>query len=199
MADAPGQTPLTVEQQAGLLLPITTRESLNAAEAEAILAARSWAMVRARPVPSGRILDERWLRQLHRRMLGPVWQWAGTYRRVDVSIGSVPWPHVPTAMREAIDDCAFWVAQRAVNEMPLDEVAVRVHHRLVCVHPFPNGNGRWSRLVADLIVRAERGAPLTWGAGADLRATSGTRAAYMAALRAADHGDVRDLVAFARS
>lgn len=198
-ASTSGQTPLTQEQRAGLLLPLVTQADLNAAEADAIVKARTWAMVRTRPLPASRILDEAWLKQLHRRMLAPVWHWAGTYRRVDVTIGDVPWAMVPTAMREALDDCGFWVQHRTANEMSLDEVAVRVHHRLVSVHPFPNGNGRWSRLVADLLVRAEHGTPLTWGGGTDLRLQGGTRAQYMDALRSADRGDLRDLIAFARS
>jgi Fic-DOC domain mobile mystery protein B len=191
-----GQTPLDEDQKAGLLLPVVTQGELNAAEADAILKARIWAMVRTRPLPAHLIIDETWLKQFHKRMLAPVWDWAGSYRRTDVYIG-VPWPQIPTAMREALDYSRFWLENRIANDMTMVEVAVRVHHKLVLVHPFPNGNGRWSRLVADLLVRSAREAPLTWGGGEDLQAAGSTRTAYVAALRAADSGDFRDLIAFA--
>lgn len=191
-----GQTPLDDEQKKGLLLPLTTQAELNAAEAEAILKARSWAMVRARPLPSTQILQEKWLQQLHKRMLAPVWQWAGSYRRADVYFG-VPWVQVPTAMRGALNDSRYWVENRALLNMTIVEAAVRVQHKLVVVHPFPNGNGRWSRLVADLLVHAERHPRLTWGAGADLRSSGQARTAYIEALRAADNGNFEGLIAFA--
>lgn len=195
----PGQTPLTDEQKAGLRLPLTTRAELNAAEAESIAKARTWAMVRSRPLTSDQLLREEWLKQLHKRMFDSIWTWAGSYRREDVNIGRVPWPQVPTAMREALDDAAFWVGNRTASGMTVAEVAVRVQHKLVLVHPFPNGNGRWSRLVADLLMRSKGARPLSWGGGASLQTEGETRNAYLAALRSADDGDFDALIAFANS
>lgn len=193
-----GQTPLTDEQKAGLLLPITTQADLNAAEAASIAKARTWAMVRSRPVSSAQVLREDWLKRLHKKMFDSVWKWAGTYRHADVNIGNVPWPQVPTAMREALDDARFWVGHRKDNAMTMVEVAVRVQHRFVSVHPFPNGNGRWSRLVADLLMRAQGAGQLSWGGDANLQAQGDVRVAYLAALRAADDGDFQDLIKFAQ-
>jgi len=195
----PGQTLLTEEQKAGLLLPLTTRAELNAAEAASIAKARTWAMVRSRPLTPGQLLREDWLKQLHKRMFEPIWKWAGDYRRADINIGSVLWPQVPTAMREALDDATFWVEHRTANGMTLAEVAVRVQHKLVVVHPFPNGNGRWSRLVADLLMRSQGGRPLTWGGGANLQSESDNRDTYLAALREADRGNFDALIAFSNS
>lgn len=195
----PGQTPLTDEQKAGLLLPLSTRSELNIAEAESIANARTWAIVRSRPLTTEQLLREEWLRQLHKRMFSSIWKWAGSYRRADVNIGNVPWPQVPTAMREALGDAAFWERNRDANDMTLTEVAVRVQHKLVVVHPFPNGNGRWSRLVADLLMRSKGGRPLSWGGGSNLQTEGEIRDSYLAALRSADRGDFDALIAFANS
>lgn len=193
-----GQTPLAEDQKAGLVLPIATQADLNAAEADSIAKARTWAMVRSRPLSSTQVLREDWLKRLHKEMFQSIWRWAGTYRQVDVNIGNVPWPQVPTAMREALDDAKFWVDHRADNDMTMVEVAVRVQHKLVSVHPFPNGNGRWSRLVADLLMRSQGSGPLSWGGGSHLHADGDVRGTYLAALRSADDGDFQDLVRFAQ-
>lgn len=194
-----GQTPLTEEQRVGLLLPLTDQVELNAAEARAIAQARTWALVRSRPLSSSQVLREEWLKQLHKKMFNSVWVWAGIYRRSDVNIGNVAWPQVPTAIREALGDATFLIDHRIDSGMTMVEVAVRIHHKLVVVHPFPNGNGRWSRLVADILMRANGARPLSWGAGADLQGGSDTRSQYLASLREADNGDFRQLIAFAQS
>lgn len=194
-----GQTPLNAEQKAGLLLPLSTQAELNAAEANAIANARTWAMVRSRAFSSGQVLREEWLKRLHKKMFDSIWKWAGTYRRVDVNIGNVSWPQVPTAIQEALGDANFWVNHREENNMTMVEVAVRIQHKLVVVHPFPNGNGRWSRLVADLIIRSQGAQQLTWGGRGNLGTHADTRSSYLAALRAADGGDFQQLITFAQS
>lgn len=194
-----GQTPLNDEQKAGLLLPLSTQAELNAAEANAIARARTWAMVRSRAFSSGQVLNEDWLKRLHKKMFESIWMWAGTYRRVDVNIGNVSWPQVPTAMQEALGDATFWIDHRDENNMPMVEVAVRIQHKFVVVHPFPNGNGRWSRLVADLIMRSQGAQQLSWGGGGTLGSHDEVRSSYLAALRAADGGDFQELITFARS
>lgn len=194
-----GQTPLNDEQKAGLLLPLSTQAELNAAEANAIAKARTWAMVRSGAFSSGQVLREDWLKRLHKRMFDSIWKWAGTYRRADVNIGNVSWPQVPTAMQEALGDATFWVDNREDNNMTMVEVAVRVQHKFVVVHPFPNGNGRWSRLVADLIMRSQGAQQLSWGGGKNLGTDADARRSYLAALRAADGGDFQELITFAQS
>jgi len=99
------------------------------------------------------------------------------------------------SLRQAIDDARYWIEH---NSYPPNEIALRFHHRLVSVHPFPNGNGRWSRLAADVLITQLGGTRFTWG-GADLRAAGTARNNYIAALRAADNHDLAPLIAFARS
>jgi Fic-DOC domain mobile mystery protein B len=96
---------------------------------------------------------------------------------------------------QAVEDARYWIEHKS---FPSGKIAVRFHHRLVSVHPFPNGNGRWSRLVADVLITQLGGKRFTWG-GADLRAAGTAREAYIAALRTADDHDLAPLIAFARS
>lgn len=139
------------------------------------------------------ILDELFIQRLHRRMFGDVWRWTGTYRTTERNIGIDP-AQIRPAMRLLIDDARYWVEH---GTYPRDELAARFHHRLVAIHPFPNGNGRISRLMADLLVVRLGGERFTWGQATLLKGE--TRSRYIAALRAADNLDLAPLVAFARS
>ncbi len=183
-------TPLTPEEREGLIPSyIALRRELNELEQQNILAAATWALARRHnPV------NEAFGRNLHKRMFGNVWRWAGEYRGTDKNIGTAHW-EVPVRLREAYDAARYWVEH---GSFPADEIAVRFHHALVFIHPFPNGNGRWSRLMADLLIATLGGERFTWGRSA-LRTADQTRAAYIAALKAADAHDFGPLIAFARS
>lgn len=194
-ADAPGATPLGPDEVEGLIpTHVAARGDLDAAELENIVAARLWAARRS--WPPERLLRVDRLREVHRRMFGDVWRWAGTLRRRDTNIG-VPWPAIPVALRDLVDDATVWLA---AGTYPPDVAVLRFHHRLVLVHPFPNGNGRHARFYADLLARELGRPPFTWGGvrGFDPVAA---RAAYLAAVRAmdADPDDVEPLLAFART
>jgi Fic-DOC domain mobile mystery protein B len=183
-------TPLTLEER-GDLIPthITLRSELNELEQQNIAAADRWAFSRRR-----KVLDEGFLRGLHRRMFNRVWRWAGKYRKTERNIG-IESHRIETELYQVIDDAQYWIEQKSY---PPDELAVRFHHRLVVVHPFPNGNGRWSRLAADLLIVAQGGARFTWGR-ANLQVAGNVRRVYLDALRAADNHDMTPLVRFARS
>lgn len=140
------------------------------------------------------LLDDLYLRRLHRSMLGDVWDWAGRYRQTETNIGVAP-PQIAAAVRALVEDVRAWVTHDVYEP---HEIAVRFHHRLVAIHPFRNGNGRLSRIAADYLVAALGGVRFTWGSGSDLD-TEALRAAYLHALRQADNGDFGALVAFARS
>ncbi len=183
-------TPLTPGEKDELIpTHITTRSELNRLEQQNIASADVWAFGRKHY-----IFRERFLKGLHRRMFNRVWRWAGNIRKTDRNLGVKPYL-IETELRKAIDDAKFWVEN---SSYPADELAVRFHHRLVSVHPFPNGNGRWSRLVADTLIERLGGARFTWG-GADLRTAGETRDKYIAALKAADNQDFETLIKFARS
>jgi Fic-DOC domain mobile mystery protein B len=183
-------TPLTPEERRELIpTHITLRSELNELEQQNIADADRWAFGRQRNV-----LDEAFLRGLHQRMFNRVWRWAGKPRTTERNLGVAP--HlIETQLRQAIDDAKYWVEHKSYEP---DELAVRLHHRLVSVHPFPNGNGRWSRLVADLeAVRLGR-PRFTWGR-VSVQAAGAARRAYIDALKAADNHDFGALIAFARS
>ena len=75
--------------------------------------------------------------------------------------------------------------------------AIRFHHQLAWIHPFPNGNGRHARLMADLLILQLGGKRFSWGQS-PLTDENDNRASYLAALRAADAGSYEDLIRFGR-
>jgi Fic-DOC domain mobile mystery protein B len=128
-------------------------------------------------------------------MYGNVWAWAGNYRKTDKNIGIDKW-HIATALKVLLDDTIFWIENDTYSP---DEIAIRFKHRLVSIHCFPNGNGRHSRLMADIIIDKIYKLPVfSWGAG-NLVKQSDTRTKYLKALRDADKNNFEELLAFARS
>jgi Fic-DOC domain mobile mystery protein B len=199
--DPDGATPLDEEQRAGLIPAyIATRAELNEAEADNILAARlKWrkraTAQGARRLGPDQLLDHVAVRDLHRDMYGQVWAWAGQFRQRDTNIGIAFWK-VPEAVSNLVEDARYWFAEP--NPTSVDTAAARFHHKLVEIHPFPNGNGRHARELADLLLLAHGEAPFTWGR-IDLVDAGDTRRAYIRALQAADFGDYAELQAFVRS
>ena len=187
-----GATPLDPDEAAGLLLThITTRGELDRWEQDNIIEAAAW-LDRTRPAD---ILNEQFVKELHRRMFGNVWRWAGHFRRSDKNIGG-PWHQVPSSLRDLCNDARHWMELR--DESP-DQMAARFHHRLVSIHLFANGNGRHARLMADLLLENVLHRPrFTWGGG-DLSLVGDARQRYIAALRAADGHNYGPLLAFART
>lgn len=185
-----GQTPLDPDEIQGLKLAfVATRGDLNSAEATNIIAGMQWAEAQIRS--GAEVAAEAFLRALHVRLFGQVWAWAGKYRATERNIGIDP-ARIAMAVRQLFDDVAGW---QEYGSYPLDEQAARLHHRLTLIHPFPNGNGRTSRAMADLFLRA-RGAPApTWGASLP---AADARARYLAAVRAADGHDMAPLLDFIR-
>ena len=183
-------TPIDPDEAEGLVPEhVTTRGELDELEEANIQEGLEWALRRSREV-----LSEEFLYELHRRMFDAVWTWAGKVRLTDKNIG-IDKNIVRTEVRKLIEDARYW-RDNMVYEP--DELAVRFHHRLVSIHPFPNGNGRHARLLADLLVGELGGNAFSWG-GASLTNTSELRTAYIGALRTADNGNVGPLLKFARS
>jgi len=190
-----GATPREHEELVDLIPDfVATRADLNLVEYENIVAALPWADTRARRGGVEEVLSYQFLLQLHRRMFGDVWKWAGAQRRRGTNIGVDP-SQITTLTKHALDDAVWWHDNKTFHS---DELAARVHHRLVAIHPFPNGNGRCTRLVADLYLRAIGRDQFTWG-NDGLETGGATRTAYLSALRAADGDDLAPLLAFARS
>jgi Fic-DOC domain mobile mystery protein B len=133
-------------------------------------------------------------RNLHRRMFDRVWKWAGVYRKSNTNIG-VDFPQIEQHLYQLVGNTQWWIDNKTFEA---DEIAVRYHHGLVWIHPFPNGNGRWSRMMGDVLARRLDRPAFTWG-GSQLVHEEVVRKAYLTALRRADGHDFSDLLAFARS
>ena len=189
-AEDDAATPLTPEERDALIPTyITLRRELNEVEQIGIADADRWAFSRRRNV-----LDEDFLHALHKRMFGSVWKWAGDFRTTPRNIGVEAWQIAPD-LRQLLGDAQYWIEHQTYSP---DEIAVRFHHRLVWIHPFPNGNGRFSRLAADLLAIQLGGDRFTWGSG-NLVATAELRRRYIDALRAADNQVIEPLIEFAKS
>ncbi len=168
---------------------ITLRHELNELEQENILTASVWALQRRHDPVS-----EPFARKLHRRMFRKVWRWAGKYRTTNTNLG-VDRALIQPRLYEVLDNTRFWIENKTFSS---DEIAVRFHHALVSVHPFSDGNGRWSRLMADVLAARLERPRLTWGGG-DLGDAGEMRQKYIDTLKAADNQDFASLIAFARS
>ena len=182
-------TPLTADERKGLIpTHVTLRRELNELEQKNILEADRWVFQRKR-----KVLDERFLCNLHKRMFGDIWKWAGKYRSTPRNLGVEPWK-IQTEVFQLLDDVRYWIENRTYES---DEIAVRFHHRLVAIHPFPNGNGRWSRLAADLLIVTLGGVRFTWGR-TNLQTIGEVRRQYIDALHDADAHNLAPLIAFAK-
>lgn len=189
-----GQTPLDEDEKEGLLIPtIATRGELDEFEQQNIEQAVQWTLGRSFTQYS--ILTEAFIKTLHKRMYANVWKWAGEFRKTNKNIGVDKW-QVPTQLRHLLDDAQFWIENETY---PPDEIAVRFKHKLVSIHCFANGNGRHSRLMADIIIEKNYKLPVfSWGA-ANLVKQGDVRREYINAIKAADGGDIGPLLGFARA
>lgn len=189
-----GQTPLDEDEKEGLLIPtIATRGELDEFEQQNIEQAVQWTLKCS--FKQEEIFTEDFIKEVHERMYGEVWAWAGEFRRTNKNIGVDKW-QVPLELKALLDDVIYWKNNKVYEP---DELAVRFKHRLVSIHCFPNGNGRHSRLMADIIIQKVFKFPVfSWGAGG-LVQVGDTRKKYLDGIRVADHGDYKPLINFARS
>ena len=182
-----GATP--IDDASGLRQPqIRNLEELNEAEALNILAAVEW----IRKARLGNPFDVDFYTRLHKRMLEDVWDWAGTIRTTDLNIGASHY-EVRVRLHEVALD---FQTQFKTGAVPFIEFIAAYHHRLVWIHPFRNGNGRWARLACDAVaLRLRKEQPIVWASG-DLVRASEERRRYIDALRSADRNDPRPLVQY---
>ena len=184
---------ITAAEQSRLVPSLSTREQLYEIECLGINAARIWAM---RPAVLARedLLTEEFSSELHRRMFSGIWRGAGRYRTDGSASGWEP-GQISKGVRMFLDDADGWMR---FASYPVHESALRLHHRLMALRPWANGNGRHARLFADVLVAAHGEAPLTWGARSGPGEIGTQREGYRDAMRAADSGDMGPLLAFAR-
>jgi Fic-DOC domain mobile mystery protein B len=189
-----GQTPVDEDEKEGLLIEtISTRNELDEFEQLNIEEAVQWVL--GKNFKASAIFAEKFICDLHRRMYGHVWKWAGEFRKSNKNLG-VDKHQIPLQLKMLCDDALFWIQNKTY---PNDEIAIRFKHRLVSIHCFPNGNGRHSRLMADIIIdKIFNENVFTWGAR-NLTKPGQARAAYLKAIKQADSGNYKPLLEFARS
>lgn len=181
-----GQTP--IDDISGLLdRSITTTSELNAAEAENIRKA-VLRYLAAKPTTKQAPFDLTWSKQLHAQMLGDVWAWAGRVRTTELNMGSTPHA-IETELHNLLEDLHVWHD----TDMPVLEQAVRLHHRAVVIHPFINGNGRWSRMLANIWLKQHDEPVILWPE-TTIGTESTIRSEYIQSLQAADQGDLSPLI-----
>jgi Fic-DOC domain mobile mystery protein B len=188
-----GQTPLNEEEKEGLLIKtIATLQELDEFEQLNIEKAIEWT-IRSK-FKTKNILSEKFVKQVHKKMFGGVWKWAGDFRKSEKNIG-VSWIKIGIELRCLLDDTKYWIENKTYSP---DEIAVRFKHWIVKIHCFPNGNGRHSRIMADIIIETIFGKEVfSWGFKNRLLADE-IRCNYINALKEADNEDISKLVDFAR-
>jgi Fic-DOC domain mobile mystery protein B len=189
-----GQTPLDDDEKEGLRIPtIQTRGDLDEFEQLNIEEAILWTL--SRSFKPEYILTENFVRNLHKKMFANVWNWAGEFRKTNKNLGIDKW-HIPTELKYLLDNAKYWIEEDTYSP---DEMVIRFKHRLVSIHCFPNGNGRHSRLMADIMIHHMYKLPVfTWGA-MNVSDQNKVRILYIKALKAADQSDFNPLIQFSRS
>jgi Fic-DOC domain mobile mystery protein B len=189
-----GQTPLDDDEKEGLRIPsITTREELDEFEQLNIEKAIQWTF--GKKISVEQLFSEKFIKELHKRMYGEVWKWAGTFRTSEKNLGIKNYL-IAIELKQLLDDAIFW---KENNTYSPSELAIRFKHRLVSIHCFANGNGRHSRLMADLIMEKLYDSNFfSWGSSNLVKATE-IRSNYIQAVRKADNNDIEPLITFAKS
>ncbi len=189
-----GQTPLEEEEKEGLKIKtITTQAELDEFEQLNIEKAVEWT-IHANLKPE-KILTEKFVKSLHKRMYGDVWKWAGEFRKTEKNIG-IPWIHITVELKNLLDDTKYWIAH---NTYAPEEIAIRFKHRIVSIHCFPNGNGRHSRMIADIIMESIFDKEVfPWHQSNMVRADE-IRKEYINSLKEADNGNINPLLEFAKN
>ena len=185
-----GATPLDPDEMEGLKHKhVTRRGELDHLEQANIESGLQW-LTRQKKID---VLDELFMKELHKRLFGEVWTWAGRYRKTEKNIGIDPL-QISVQLRSLIDDVKYWIDNSTYGSK---EIAIRFHHRLVKIHLFPNGNGRHARIMADaLLIKQLTNEPIDWAKGNDLQSMNERRTEYISALRKADQNDYKPLLKF---
>jgi len=174
------------------ILTITTHGELDEHEQRNIEKAIEWTI--SKKFSTEQILTEQFIKDLHKKMFYDVWEWAGSFRLSEKNIG-IPWIKISVELKQLLDDTEYWIINHTYSP---DEIAIRFKHRLVNIHCFPNGNGRHSRIMADIIIDSIFDLEIfTWHFSNMVRAGE-IRTKYIAAIREGDKGNIKPLIDFAR-
>ena len=184
-----GETPIDISHVK--VKGVGSRRQLNEFEAANILSAVT-RYLSGRPTRRMAPFTLRWVKRLHREMFGDVWTWAGKFRREDLNSG-ITWYQIETSLENLLEDLKEWTG----SGLDIVEQAAMLHHSAVQIHPFPNGNGRWARMLANILLKQNGHSPIQWPEDL-IGSESAIRSEYLDAIRAADQGDSEPLVSLHR-
>lgn len=188
-----GTTPIDPDEMDSLIpTHIINQNELNEWEQTNITSAQLW--INNKKLKPNDILNEIFVKKLHTKMFDKTWKWAGKFRKSNKNIG-VDWHTIPIQLRQLLNDVSY---QAKYDTYHIDEIAARFHHRLVFIHPFVNGNGRFSRLITDSFLLSHEQKTFSWGM-ASLKEEDALRKQYINALKAADKHDYSLLLKFIRT
>jgi len=184
----PGETP--IDDLSFLKVEgITTRNELSVHEAENIRKATVYFLAE-KPNRKSASFSYDWMLNVHERMFCDVWEWAGQVRQQNLSIGMEP--HlIGQALGGLVLDIEAW----EIRPELLIEQSARIHHRAVQIHPFENGNGRWSRMLANIWLRLHGSPIIAWPESDVGSSESPIRQEYLKAIKQADQGNRSELEA----
>jgi len=188
-----GQTPLDENESEGLKIKsISTHRELDELEHHNIEKALEWIFLQK--LNRQKILTDTFIKSIHKRMFGQIWKWAGTFRKSEKNIG-VDWIHIPVELKTLLDDTNYWIENQTYSS---EEIAIRFKHRLVRIHCFANGNGRHSRILADILMESVfKLDAFSWNQSNMVKPDS-VRKVYINALKEADKGNIKSLLQFAK-
>jgi len=189
-----GQTPINEDEKKDLLIKsITTQSELDEHEQLNIEKAVEWII--STKFKSDDILTEQFIKKLHKKMYSDVWKWAVKFRKSEKNIG-VEWVKIGIELKYLLDDTKFWIENKTFSH---DEITIRFKHRLASIHCFPNGNGRHSRLMADIIIESIFEKEIFSWSNSNMVKPDETRKKYISAIKEADNNNIIPLLKFARS
>jgi Fic-DOC domain mobile mystery protein B len=87
--------------------------------------------------------------EFHKKALSEIWQWAGKARLYQTNIG-VESSQINIKLKDLFDDVHFWITNKTY---PVREIGIRMHHRIIFIHPFVDVNGRIGRLYTDIFLK----------------------------------------------
>lgn len=184
-----GSTPLDENQTEGLKFShITTMSELDEVEDINIQKGLEWLNAQR----TADYLTTEFLCKLHEKLFGDVWSWAGKFRRSDINLSKISTYDIGPQLKNLFEDASVWIKN---EKMSWDEISAELHHRLIWIHPFPNGNGRTTRIFTEFVQRRNGQEVTSWMESLK-DDPANRRKCYISALKKADNGDFEALIEF---
>ncbi|MBT3984304.1 MAG: mobile mystery protein B [Bacteriovoracaceae bacterium] len=125
-----------------------------------------------------------WL-EVHKHMFNDVWKFAGNTRKVELNNPDFLMPYeILPQLKDLQENLIFWLENKTFDDR---ELMARVHERLLTIHPFKDGNGRWARLLVNMICEKQNIEVPSWGK--EIKEDDKRRSIYISAVKKARKDD----------